>query len=384
VSNELLDGIIIDEFHELDTPRYDAWTAATKKFFAEQSDLLFYPYVGSHTMSAKKPSDEFVRTVFERGGVIVWERYIDTYHTEELGALRVEERYANDMRDWHEAYPGCAANMIACMGYLTITETVNIHPSVDYKVYMDTQFQHLATVEEFEGLYGLMEYHCGYADEETVRWAARLYRHYGIEGNTDLLSKQYGWRYSPNIIHNPDFAAGIEGWTVHTDDWSEISGRSHDFYGHLQGRMPPSNVGDTFLWTKRGAEQPKGVSQTLRNLIPGQLYSAKLITGNYDDLIAGRSIKKEHAVCFEIDGVDMVPEKSFLAVVANNYAHKLGPFTADYSYWFNHHRYVFRATEAAAQLSISNWKSADERGGPVGEELIFNFVEVQPYYQEQE
>ncbi len=48
----------------------------------------------------------------------------------------------------------------------------------------------------------------------------------------------------------------------------------------------------------------------------------------------------------------------------------------------NYHWRVFRAKSATARLTVSDWKSAAEAGGPIGQELIFNFLELQPYLSE--
>ena len=67
---------------------------------------------------------------------------------------------------------------------------------------------------EFFGLYGLMVYKSTYAEEEAVRWCGRLFRHYCIEGHTDLLSERYGFKYRLDHIQNGDFDDGLTGWTV--------------------------------------------------------------------------------------------------------------------------------------------------------------------------
>ena len=50
----------------------------------------------------------------------------------------------------------------------------------------------------------------------------------------------------------------------------------------------------------------------------------------------------------------------------------------------NYHWRVFRAKAATARLVVSDWKSAAEAGGPAGQELMFNFLELQPYLSEAE
>ena len=49
---------------------------------------------------------------------------------------------------------------------------------------------------------------------------------------------------------------------------------------------------------------------------------------------------------------------------------------------FTFHRRVFRARTGAAELAISDWASEKKPGGPAGQELIFNFIQVEPYLEE--
>jgi hypothetical protein len=53
-----------------------------------------------------------------------------------------------------------------------------------------------------------------YGDEELARWSFKLMRHYAVEGNRDLLSTRYGFKYNPGFLANGDFASGLEGWTT--------------------------------------------------------------------------------------------------------------------------------------------------------------------------
>ena len=46
---------------------------------------------------------------------------------------------------------------------------------------------------------------------------------------------------------------------------------------------------------------------------------------------------------------------------------------------FTWHFTVFRATADSAGLTISDWREAAAAGGPAGQELLYDFVQVQPY-----
>ena len=46
----------------------------------------------------------------------------------------------------------------------------------------------------------------------------------------------------------------------------------------------------------------------------------------------------------------------------------------------NYHWYLFRANDMAARVTITDWESQDEPGGPLGQQLMFNYAQVHPYY----
>jgi hypothetical protein len=380
-ANPLLDGALVDEFGGGDDPRYAPITESILRLFRNErfKGKLFYPYCGS--MYGARQSEAFIQTVIDHGSRFAWERYLPEQPTEDLALRFLDSSLSREMEGWEKSIPGCADHMIACLGYMVITESLNVNPRVDWKVWMDMQFRHLAVEAPFLGLYGLMEYTCGYADEETVRWAARLFRHYGLEGQTVLLSKTYGFRYRLDHLENPDFAEGLAGWTVESAEENSVAARQMKGYSWLQGRYPPTRQGDTFLLTKRSARKPNRLSQTIRNLQPGRLYSLKMITADHDDLTGGRSAQRKHVVSVQIDGVELKPQKCFVSVVPNNYAHGMGPFNASHKAWLNYHWQVFRARESSARLVLTDWVTPQAPGGPVAQALMHNFIEVQPYFE---
>lgn len=382
LSDPLLDGIIVDEFFSNESPSYPAWTEAARRILSDPKyeGKRFYPYFGG-TFPETPSSVAFFRTILASGSPVAWERYVQEQRDEATGDSLLAERLDDRMQGWKRNFPEIAGRLVVCFGYMTITESLDIHPDVDYKVWMDMQFRRVATEAAFEGLYGLMEYTSGYADEETVRWAARLYRHYGIEGNTELLSPRYGFTYSPGIIQNGDFEDGTSGWNVYAAEEGSIAPQHLKGYSNLQGRWPETPCGDTFLVMRRSSACANTIEQELRNLQAGKLYSITFITGDYGELMRGTSERRKHAVSVAVEGADVVPDRTFQSVVANNYAHTYGPFTAQNKYWFTYHRTIVRATGTSGRLRISDWTTPSEPGGPVGEELILNFMQVQPYFE---
>lgn len=385
LKSPLYDGIIVDEFGGGDDQRYVAIIESVLRIRQNEQfkEKVFYPYCYGPMYRAKL-SEEFIKTVMDCGYRFAWERYLVEQPNEEIAKRRLKSALRDEMLLWRKAIPGCEAHMIVCFGYFEMitTMSLNIFANVDYKVWMDMQFHHVATDPSFFGLYGLMGWTSGYADEETVRWAAKLYRHYGIEGKTEMLSKQYGFKYELDHILNPDFDEGTKGWVIDMAEAGSVDTKSFKGYGWLQGRYSRTKQGDTFLWTKRSAKKPNIISQEIKNLQPGRLYSLKMVSADYGDLVKGKSEKQKLAVSLRLDNVELVPEKCFQFVIANNYAHTLGPFNLQNPFWMNYHFLVFRAKGKTAKLIISDWASETEPGGPIGQELMFNFIEVQPYLED--
>ena len=43
--------------------------------------------------------------------------------------------------------------------------------------------------------------------------------------------------------------------------------------------------------------------------------------------------------------------------------------------------HLFRAEEQTARLVISDWASDHSAGGPEGQELMFNYIQIEPYFE---
>ena len=379
----LLDGVIVDEFggaiSARESKKYGAWTAALQRLYTERAGKLFYPYCGE--LYRYEASRHFAETVMRHGGRFAFERYLREQPTEEEAAAFLNHMLGNEMFLWQRTLPGSVEHMIVCLGYLCAPpESLNCNPSVNYKVYLDRQFNLLATHPNCAGLYGIMEYTASYADEEIVRWTGKLYRHYCIEGRRERLTDD---PYILPHLENPDFANGVSGWTLSPAEEGSIGAGNMPGFSWLEGRYPRNRQGDDYLRTRRSAAKPNTFSQTLQQLQPGRLYSLKMYTADLGDLSAGRSVQQKHAVSIAIEGGETIPEKSFQHVFPNCYDHFVGPFdSAEHRAWMNYHQRVFRATAAEARLVISDWAGDQEPGGPIGQELMYNFIEVEPYLAE--
>jgi hypothetical protein len=249
---------------------------------------------------------------------------------------------------------------------------LDVNPSVSYKVHMDRQFQMIATEPVFDGIYGIEEYLSSYADEEYLRWAARLYRHYCIEGRTDPATDD---PYVLNHLQNPDFDDGLAGWQVEPAETGSIGTLRLEGHGWLEGRYPRGPEGDSFLLMRRGLGGPNRVSQRVGNLQPDRAYSLKMYVGDRSQL----TCPALHPISVSTSGADCVPERSFQGIFANCYSHHIEEY-GDRKTYFNFLRHVFIPRADSSRLQIRDWATGDDPGGPEGQELIVNFVQVEPFF----
>jgi hypothetical protein len=373
----LMDGIIVDEFGGGDGLEYDVYRQVVERLNATFKPKIYMPYGGRFYGGDR--STKFAQAALDGGGYVCPEYYLIEQPSQPEAEQFIYDSLVSDMRRWENGMPGVIPRVLVVLGYMSQpTESLNVNPSVNFKVYMDMQMRALATHPSCFGLGGLQWYHSSYCDEENVRWAGRLYRHYAIEGSTRPLTKD---PYILPHLRNPDFAAGTEGWTVAPAESGSVKTGAHAGYSWLEGRYPRTKMGDTFLLMKRSDTKPNVFSQEIKNLTPGRMYSLKMITADYQNLVQEKSEKKTNAISIRLDNVELStdPKRNFQFTFPNCYAHLLGKFNAQYNYWMNYHWRVFTAKETTTKLTVTDWQHDQQPGGPIGQELMFNFIEIHPY-----
>jgi len=388
LTQPLMDGVIVDEFGGGDQPKYGAFKKAVERIYANPKfkGKTYSPYSYGSGILSNDLSRDFARASAKGGGHVCIERYLVEQPTRKADEKHIHEQFHSEWNipRFEQDFPGVVRHTVMVLGYMSaVGESLNVDPRVDFKVHMDLQMHALATQPAYAGLGGLQQYTCSYADEETIRWASRLFRHYAIEGNTNLLSDELGFRYRLTHIQNPDFADSTSGWRTQPAEPDSLAARTYPDYGYLQFRYNRDGKGDSFLWTKRSAKRANLFSQQVRNLVPGKLYSLKMVTADHRDLVQQQQAKKSHAVSIRIKNAEMLPgkKKSFQSIFTNHYARPVGEFKGNKSFYMNYHWRVFRAKQPTARLTVTDWKNATTPGGPIGQELMFNFIEVQPYFE---
>ncbi len=400
-----IDGIIINEFivnrpvsewvqtmtpdrlSRMDRERaeYEMYSEAFQQIHADRrfGRKSIYAYVGG---SGKGLNQEIIgtnviRTLINCGYFVAPERYLHEMSTEE-GSQEALESFVEGLADWEAKEPGVKPQMIITFGLFSMPPgSINKQPNVDYHVWMDRQMNVVANDPALTNIAGLNWWTSSLADEETVRFVGKLYRHYALEGRTNRLTDDPLFLQH---IENADFEYGTNGWNLHPAEAGSIAAKSFPRYGRIEGRYmglgrpaDPEHIGDTFLWMQRSEKGPNTFSQTIKQLQPGRLYSLKMLVCDFNDLIAPkpRPIAEAKSV-FDvvIEGVDIDAGRSFSEVYASSPEPKI-PVCITY------HWEVFRAKRTTATLTVSDRPSLDQSTPPFGQEQAFNFLEIQPYHE---
>jgi len=367
-------GLIVDEFCGGATMHYPVWGEAVKRLYENPgfAGKVFYAWCGD--LYEEPASLAFSRLLQDLGGRFSWEKYLREMPTEENARASIMEDIARPLEKWKAVTPNIERSLVVCLGYLSAPpETLNLDPRVSYHVFLDMQFQLLATEPVFAGLYGVMEYMADYADEESLRYTQELFRHYCIEGKRDRYNKD---PYVLPHLANPDFDKGMQGWTAEPAETGSMDVKGMKGFSWLEGRYPRIAKGDRFCWMKRSAQRPNVVSQTARALEPGRMYSVKLISADLKQL----DQKLPTTLSIDISDAEILPEYAFQFVYPSSYSHELGPYTREHPAYMSFHRLVFRPKGHEARLTISDWKTPTQPGADAGQETAFNFVELQPFH----
>lgn len=260
---------------------------------------VVYAYFGGsgNVVNYDETGKTFVRTLIDLKYPIALERYIYERPGEKNSADALQTFVAG-IADWESKEPGAKQNMLLSFGLFNAPPGgINKLPNVDFHVWMDRQMNVVANHPVLAGIAGVNWWTSTQADEDSVRFVGKLYRHYAILGRTETLT------HDPLFlthIQNADFENGTLGWTLQKAEEGSIASKSFARYGRIEGRYPRDRepIGDKFLWMKRRAKGPNTFSQTIKNLQPGRLYLMKMFTCDYSDLANPRKKELQEATKF--------------------------------------------------------------------------------------
>ena len=374
-TNPLTHGLMADEFMNSE-PNCAIFADAVRKLnatpaFASQA---FGAYVNQ--LYGGPEGQEFVQALSDTDAVLAWKRYLPTHDDEQAAREFLHDELVEHAENYRELCPGSLEHIAVCFGYFTLAggHLLNATPWVNYKKYLDMQFNTVVTDPAFIGTYGLMSYHSSYADEETVRWGAHLFRHYGIEGNVEPATSE---PYVLPHLANTDFVDGLKGWTVDPAEKESIRGALSPGFGHLQTRYGGA-PGDNALVTVRSAARPNRFSQEITDLQPGKLYTFRMMSSDFKDM----SNKEQHVVSISLDDVTLIPERTVIQHFPSPTWSSHAPYDGKKRLaWITYRWYLFRANGTTAKLTVSDWADDTNPGGEIGRQLMHNYVHVQSYYE---
>ncbi|MGC9319617.1 MAG: hypothetical protein ACP5KN_16420, partial [Armatimonadota bacterium] len=353
---------------------YPSYIEMAKLLRREYPEKGFFPYVAGK-FGLDEGSVRFAEACTAADGMICREAYLAEWPTLPQALDYMRRAPERMLFQFEGSLPDVTFETVWVPGTFSFPwPFADGFPQCNYNAYLDMQFQMLATHPAFFGLGGVHIWRSGYTDEERLRWIGRFFEHYCIEGNTSRVTAD---PYVLEHIANPDFTEGLDGWTVQPAAEGSIEAGEREGLGSLQGRHYRGN--DTFALMERSAERPNVLRQTVTGLRVGRTYSAKVLFGDYGDLLDGTSRNARHSLSVRLDGVELIEGGKYAYHEVYPTRARVGQFTREHPYFVNMRWQVFRATSTTTTLTISDWASPDEPGGPAGQRLWMNFIEVKPY-----
>lgn len=374
-------GVIADEFGSAPDDQWINWADALCRLATDPAyrGRTFYPWCTQ--IFGADAVRTLMRVAVESGWAYSYYHYPIEQPTEKDALSLINDTIVRSAKSCNQESFTSARDAVVTLGYMaspTCSESGD--PNVNFKVLMEMEIGALANAPECFGTYGILWYSAHYSDEESVRWAGRLFRHYAVEGHTERLSKD---PYRLTHLANGDFEQGLDGWAVSEAEPGGVGTGRLEEYGKLQGRYVTKR-GDTFLLMKRSDKGPNTVSQVIKDLVPGRAYSVKMISADHGNITSAKSVEKKDAISLSLDNVEPIegPRRNFQGVYQSHSGCKLLGFKGGtHRAYFNYHWYVFRAKGKTARLTISDRRAPAQPGGPAGGEVMMNFIEVQPYFE---
>lgn len=366
-------GLDLDEFGGTDVAQWAAWTAGLQWATSAYPDTPLALYIGSQADLDTDGPREFVRAMLDLDHELLIEWYIGEQPSEADLAIELEAMAAAIAAD-RALFPGFEDQAVLVLGGSSHSYVnYDFYPDINFKVHLDRQLERVATDERFQDLHGLGFWTSSYMDEETIWWMMALYRHYGIEGATTPLSED---PYRLPHVQNPDFEAE-DGWTLASSGLIGLS--EYEWISEYEARWgSPEGVGDSFLYMTRGSGDPSTATQEITGLEAGRTYSLRFFTIWYEDLYNLRGdaydYQRDHSVHAELDGAELV-EGSDIVVSCDSTWPAAGV-------WVNQHRLRFVADSENATVTLTDQATAADGAVEVWETFLFNFVQVQPYFDE--
>ncbi|NLG13381.1 MAG: hypothetical protein GX561_04150 [Lentisphaerae bacterium] len=343
------------------------------KAYKNPKDKLIYSWCYGKPVTPGLAHDYIASTVnFTKGkSKLLFEIYCRTRESEQVARDYLDTYAVDTIQKLKEFAPAAMQNTGIIFGNFNQIPILSLqhHPAVDYKYYLDMQLNLVANHPAFEGLGTTGYWGSYYGDHELHRWSFMLLRHYCVEGNTTMLSDQYGLSYIPGHISNGDFEKTLDPWTpqgdVRADSIAQYAHASQNRWGGNNG------VGDTFAVFTKTPETTSTLTQIAKNLIPGKTYCFQFVTADYNDIKDKKHNPRQYGITVDLGpNAEIIPELSWIHIDRRSkgrYAHNDGVARTN----LNH--IVFTAKAPSTPITFSNEKSLD------GEQLVLNYVMLVPF-----
>ena len=380
-----LDGIGIDEFGSETAQEAPFFAPAVREVNKKAPGKLMIAYTCAAWYTHTQTND-LRKALLEGDHAFGPEQYMREQPNEGTAKNYIND-YFDYARLWEKAYPGSIRHTLftygSCDAY-PASYGLDCFAACDQKYFLDMQFAVLVNDPAFFGQLGIDPWIIRYTRPDTLLWQAKLIRHYFIEGKRTMLSKEYGFSFTTNIMKDGDCAEGLKHWNVQPAEEGSIVSREIKDYGFNRGTRNTAPAGDRVIEFKRVPGKVNKVSQKLQNLKVGKTYEITLrcSDGEAVDNDATQEMKLSN-LRMTVKGADMINDKCVVhvyPVVANNTRGRKNPLVG------NHHCIVFKATAPTAELTISdeapNYTARTYHGQPFApadhaqKRVVFNLVQV--------
>ena len=370
-------GRTFDELHFNDLMLN--WNFTQALYQVLSTPLRWYPWMSTNneqTPGIHPLNAHLYAGIFNQGrgrGKLLFEGYAETQPTEKEAERYLQQHLNSNLLQVEKMVKGAAPHWIVILGCYSTPGSYTTHgyAGPDVKKFWDRYFYKLANDPEFKGLAGTGLYAFNNAEEEDLRWACALLRHYMIEGNTDSLAEKYGFTYLPGHLLNGDFEQKSAHWTPE----GAIRFVTINHYGKKGQSRHVGNTaaGDSVALFKRSDKMPNTLSQTMKGFRKGKLYALRFAVADKKEALAAKPSGKLLAFRATLRGGTVIRK----GLPLHEFSSEL---RLSKNKRMNLHTLVFRADSPEITVTFDDWGATGKYPGDKDQELLLNFIKVTPYF----
>ena len=312
----------------------------------EHSSMRFWAWLGIPWNALNSDVEPLVKALRPHGGYIAWESYaFGRNYKQEL-----QTRYLNRAAGFKQQEGGMG-NFVVCPATF---EHIDNNWELDFKVWLDMQLHTVATHPDFQGTAGIGMWIAYYTDPEILRWYSALVKHYAVDGNREMLSRQYGFELRPGLVKSPNWE-NLTPWQI-SGDAKLVPVKDSQL--KISPYMPKTTA--NLLQLSASNTQIASASQLITGLTPQKLYTLEVTV--VDPQQDGSEIIYPFAV--EINH----------AQIQHTSLRQLTNFIYKHKPVYNAYKIRFKANSSQAQIVL---KLTPEAKGS----LLIDSVRITPYFE---